>query len=211
MPSRINQPPSGVQTPTETSNSLTPLGEPMNQTSVLSLAEDPVRWHLQYWLVLSVVGMIRGEDPILLGFRIEIEQYKIHDQGLKNQVVRAWKPYQLVNHENCYRQWGRLALENEEVKPFLRDIDRMLVDKGPKTREFLQQLHSVIVGLLQAGEIDAALRLVEKCLEMIQKLEDEEREEEQARNRQPNSPNSTNAVHSQEEEGHVNGDEEMAG
>lgn len=183
----------------------------MNQTSVLSLVEDPVRWHLQYWLVLSVVGMIRGEDPILLGFRIEIEQYKIHDQGLKNQVVRAWNPYQLVNHENCYRQWGRLALENEEVKPFLRDIDRMLVDKGPKTREFLQQLHSVIVGLLQAGEIDAALRLVEKCLEMIQKLEDEEREEEQARNRQPNSPNSTNAVHSQEEEGHVNGDEEMAG
>lgn len=87
----------------------------------------------------------------------------------------------------------------------------MLVDKGPKTRDFLHQLKIVIFALLQAGEIDAANRLVDKILEVNQKLEDEEREDEQARNRQPNSANSTNGVHSQEQEGHVNGDEEMAG
>lgn len=114
------QAPNGVQAPQrKTCHARTPLGEPMDPRSASSLAEDPLRWHLRYWLDLSVVAQLRGEDSMLIGFSIELEQYKTRDQALRTRLVNA--------------------LDSPRAKPYLRDLDRMLVDKKTKTRRYLCQ------------------------------------------------------------------------
>lgn len=134
------QAPNGVQAPQrKTCHARTPLGEPMDPRSASSLAEDPLRWHLRYWLDLSVVAQLRGEDSMLIGFSIELEQYKTRDQALRTRLVNAWKMHQLVNHASCSRHWNRLTLDSPRAKPYLRDLDRMLVDKETKTRRYLCQ------------------------------------------------------------------------
>lgn len=128
----------GVQAPhRKPSDPQTPLGEPISESCASSLAEDSLRWHLQYWLVLSVIDTLRGEDSMLIAFSIELEHYKIRDQQLRTRLVDAWKMYRLVNYASCSRYWTRLTVESDRAKPYLRDLDRMLVDKGTKTRRYL--------------------------------------------------------------------------
>lgn len=132
--------------------------------------------------------------------------------------MRDWRTYRVTNHAECQRNWGRLTLESEEAKPFLRDIDRMLVDKGPKTREHLHRLQSAMVSFLRATEIDTARAMFERIAQIYQKLEEEETVDEQARNRQPNgingtsnaTSNGTNGVHDHDGQEHVDSDEDMS-
>ena len=157
----------------------------MNQSLAL-LADDPLTWHLRYWLSLAVIGLLRGEDAVLMNFRIEMEHFKIRDLELRDALIIDWRTYRVANYAACQEHWGQQTLESEEAMPYLRDIDRMLVDKGRKARDHLRRLESAMGSFLRAREIDIARAMVEKIAQIYQKLEEEETLDEQARNRQPN-------------------------
>lgn len=189
----------GVQRPTEPPNPLTPLGEPISHTpSAHLLASEPLKWHLHYWLSIDVLGMLRGENPLLMAFRTDIEHYKIKDVEFRIRLVEAWRTYRQVHRPYFRLQWERLTLESEEAKPYLRDIDRMLVNKGAKAREYLRRIENMMISILRDGQIESARWLSDIIAQVYQKLEDEEKADEEARNRKPTGKNGTNGVQNQE-------------
>lgn len=142
------------QTPNETHASAfphTPLGEPMNQASASVQAEDPLGWHLLYWLSIEVVARIRGEDPLLMAARIEFEHDNIADPAFKTQLREAWTRFREVNIEQCERYWRQRTLDDVEGKKYLRDLDRMLLDKQPKMRCHLRHMWATMNNLSQNG------------------------------------------------------------
>ena len=58
----------------------------MTHPSTLFLARSPLAWHLEYWLSLTVIGILRGEDPMLMFLRVEIEHVKMTDQEMKSRL-----------------------------------------------------------------------------------------------------------------------------
>lgn len=190
----------GLQRPIEPPYPLTPLGEPISHTpSAQLLASDPLTWHLHYWLSIGVLGMLRGENPLLMAFRTDIEHYnKIKDVEFRIRLVEAWRTYRQVHLPYFRQQWERLTLESEEAKPYLRDIDRMLVNKGAKAREYLCRIENMMISILRDGQIESARWLFDIIARVYQRLEEEEKADEEARNRKPNGINGTNGVHNKE-------------
>lgn len=187
------QAPTSAHTPTETAAlhsdlrppvPQTPLGEPMDRASVLALAVDPLEWHLQYWLAISVIGILRREDPLLMVQRIEFERAKIADQDLRTKLSRVWDQYWAENYGEFVRYFTRDAEPTEEIKRHFRDIDRMLEDKGRKTRESLARADTLMITLLRDARIEEARVWFEKLGELYQKLAEEERKDAEAGDRQ---------------------------
>lgn len=104
----------------------------------------------------------------------------------------------------------RLTLESEEAKPNLRDIDRMLVNKGAKAREYLRRIECMMISILQDRQIKSVRWLFDIIVQIYQKLEKEEKADEEARNREPNGINTTNTIHNQEGQEHVDSNQGIA-
>lgn len=153
----------------------------MTHPSALSLARCPLAWHLDYWLSLTVIGILRGEDPMLTFLRVEIEHSKMSDQEMKSRLYDAWNQYLIAHIETHLQFWNLITLESRAAKRYLRDLDRMLVDKGAKARTYLGQVKSVVLDDLHAGRFGRARELFEKLGQMYQKLHAEERNEIEAR------------------------------
>lgn len=132
--------------PLKLSDIRTPLGEPMDEFSVSSLAEDPIEWHKRYWHSLWFVGVGYGEDPILMAFRIEMEIKTIADAEIAEELRCFWiERRRIIEAEDQDGQspTNRLFRFQEKIakcgkqKHLNRDVERMLEDKGQKTRAYL--------------------------------------------------------------------------
>lgn len=109
----------------------------MSPASTLQRQQDPLWWCLEYWLDMIAIGIMHHEDIWLLLLKVDMEINKISDRELQLQFQTGWGPFQRENFEECMRQWRRKTLESREAQPYLRDLDRMMVDKWQKTREDL--------------------------------------------------------------------------
>lgn len=202
----MDQTPSGSQAPTELpvlphridiSATRTPLGGPMTRYSASRLAQDPLTWHMQYWLALGTVGMLRGEDEALMGFRIEMEHDKMYTEQ-KARFRALWNQYRRLHVEACQQHWEEMTVDSEEAKWYIRDIDAMLVDKVQKARQYLVRQEMRMLAALQATRFDLAQVLYDGLVKIYAKLQEEATRdaarEAEARNRLPNG---VNGVHSQ--------------
>lgn len=153
--------------------SQSPLGAPLSQGSASFLAQDPIAWHLQYWLSIGTVGIIRGEDPLLMLVRINIEFLKL-DPDLSFALHPIWNLYWKANSEECKRRWAQISPESEEAKFYLDDISRMLVNKGLKTRKYLHCWKMQMMDSLEAGSVAIARMSFDELGLIYQKLQEEE-------------------------------------
>ena len=168
------------------SKSLTPLGEPISQASAMSLAEDPLSWHLRYWLGLLSVATLHSQDVMLTAARIdhEIEQIQNLDLEIKIEIKKAWH-YQLMKiadevkrqehlkHVRSPDFWDPPTLDSRS-KSLLRDLDRMLEDKEEKTRKYIRQQEGTMNAWLRAGAYDTARCIFDRVVQLYQRLEEEE-------------------------------------
>lgn len=52
----------------------------MSPASILRRQQDPLKWLLEYWLDIAVIGIIRGEDMKLMVLRVDMEVDKMSDR-----------------------------------------------------------------------------------------------------------------------------------
>lgn len=154
--------------------SQTPLGAPINQASAMLLAKDPLAWNLQYWLDLGLIGNLRGEDIMLMGLRIEIEYSKTLDPALRIQFQNAWIKYQIRNRAERVRYWSQMTLDSEDAKPYLRDLNTMLVDKGRKTRDYLRSAETAMSQEQENLNFGRAQVIFDRLARIYPKLRQEE-------------------------------------
>lgn len=182
----------------------------MDQASASRRARDPLTWHLQYWLDLDIIALLRNEDGILTGIRIDMEQEKIADTALKNQLQNGRKQFQRDNLDAYMRHWHQKTLDDEEAQKYVRDLDRMLVDRGPKMRAYIRLMEMEMNEYGRTGDLSRASQhlglhhLARRRLEaeenrlVRQRLEAEETRDSGERNRHSNS---ANGAHNHEAEG----------
>ncbi|MCJ1422814.1 hypothetical protein MMC29_000694 [Sticta canariensis] len=159
--------------PLAATDSQTPLGEPMSSLSGFLLPKSPVKWHLNYWLNIAVVAALRGEDKALLAIRVEREFRNIANVETRKSVQQAWVSFYQTNSVVYELNWLHKTLASSEAQVYLRDIDRMLVNKGQKTRDYL---HNVVLHLIDMEQkiLDEVARRQLKIDQVYRKLEEEE-------------------------------------
>lgn len=157
-----------------------PLGAPLSQGSASYLVQDPFTWHLQYWLNIGTVGIIRGEDPTLMLLRINIEFLKL-DSNLSLALPLAWNSYWKAYSEECKLYWAQTNLESEDVNFYLGDINRMLVNKGLKTRKYLRCWKMQMMDSLESGSVGMARMSFNELAPIYQKLQEEEEADTEAK------------------------------
>ena len=123
------------------------------------LTRDPVEWHLQYWLNIEVVGLLRGEDMILMAVRVQNEIRKIENAQTRDAVDRAWDNFRRNNRQNYRMEWLRKSLASSDAQPYLRDIDRMLVNKEQKMRDHIRQLDSDLLNWHRTVQAEMASKV----------------------------------------------------
>lgn len=153
----------------------------MTHPSALFLARCPLAWHLEYWLSLTVIGILRGEDAMLMFLRVEIEHSKMADQEMKSRLDDAWNQHLIAHIETHMQLWNLISLESGAAKRYLRDLDRLLVDKGAKARTYLGQMESLMLDDVRAGRVGRAREILEMLGQIYQRLQAEERDEAEAR------------------------------
>lgn len=67
-----------------------------------------------------------------------------------------------------------MTLESNEAQQFLNDINRMLVNKGQKVRNYLRDQNRLMMDSLEAGEVDTAKYSFSELIFLYQKLREEE-------------------------------------
>lgn len=170
----------------------------MDEASILLRAEDPLAWHLRYWLDLCMVGTIRGGDILLLSLRIRMEHDKIADAAFKTRLQGAWRGFQSDNKESCLRLWMRRTVLSQEAQPYLRDLDTMLQDKGRKTRDYLRRIEALTIHLLRTGNLALARRSFERLGLYYQRLLQEDAEDAADAAAGNGLSNGANGVHNEE-------------
>lgn len=119
-------------------NGTTPLGEPLSLASASHRARDPHMWHQHYWLNLSVIATKCGEHPTLTAIRIEMEQAKLERPEPCAQLRSAQRQFQTANRPRYWRHWTQRTLDDEEARKYVADLERMLVDKERKMKDYLR-------------------------------------------------------------------------
>lgn len=177
----MDQAPSGAQAPDEAqpSNKVpeaqqSPLGMPLSQASANSLAENRLQWHLMYWLSVSVLAILLGQDPALTDLLIEIEHDRIADLEFKRELRNAWERFHIDNRDEYQRQWTERTVASPEAKGLLGDIDRMLLDKAPKTKTHLFRLERLMVASLRDARVLEARAVFDHLGDLYEKLKAEE-------------------------------------
>lgn len=136
----------------------TPLGEPMDQASASERARDPLTWHLRYWLNLDIIAALRDEDVVLTGIRIDMEHEKIADPMFQIQLRTAWRQFQIDHLRASMLRWIQKTLDDQEAQKYVRDLDRMLVDKGLKMQARIRRMEHDMDESARTGHFPAVLR-----------------------------------------------------
>lgn len=104
----------------------------MSKAAILLRDNDPLKWHLQYWLDIWVIGMscYPGLWQIL-STRINIEHGEIADHSFRSRFREAFGKFQFENQKEYFRKWDPNTLEEKSVKmaqfeAHVRDLQRML-------------------------------------------------------------------------------------
>lgn len=97
-------------------------------------------WNLHYWLSLEIIAMKRGEDMTLTAIRIEMEQEKIDNSKLKTKLRNAQRQFQTDNKPAYWRHWTKKAINVKEAMSYVSDLNRMLVDKERKIRDYIHRM-----------------------------------------------------------------------
>ncbi|MCJ1466243.1 hypothetical protein MMC07_004862 [Pseudocyphellaria aurata] len=153
---------------------LSPLGEPLNDSSAENRDLCPDIWHLVYWLSLGTIGVMYGEDPYLMFLLIDMELQKTPDVPLKLILSRKWHLFIRNFGGEIQRHWTEKTLESAEAKAFLRDIDRILVDKARKARAYLPRGERVMMQALRNGDrrtAEAFFKSINHIYEVVKQTE----------------------------------------
>lgn len=145
----------------------------MSSLSGFLLTQSPVEWHLNYWLNIAVVATIRGEDKALTAIRVEYELCNIANVQTRKSVQQAWVSFYQTNSVGCGLKWLHKTLASREAQVYLRDIDRMLVNKGQKTREYLYKVELHLIDM-EKKTLEEVARKQLKIEQLYRKLKDEE-------------------------------------
>ena len=164
--------------PSTLTNTLTPLGDPMTLGEVRSQRADPVLWHLQYWLHIAILAIYRGQNNLLTMVRIDREQCIIVNPLLKNQVRSRWAQFQTDNKESFQQHWDTVSMESLYARMHIRDLNRMLVNKELKMKEYLEHLEEGMITRLRDLQISGARLRFEKLVDVYQALREEALREE---------------------------------
>lgn len=192
----MNQTPSTVQLPFRTrpffdpldpSGSQTPLGEPINQISAKLLAEDPVAWHLDYWLNIGEVGTLYGKDSILMRLRVDIEITNTPNRQLKSAICNRWNHYYTANKAETKQYWEQETLESQRAKAYIRDIHRMEARKQLKMKNYLGNAEGLMVNAMRAARLEEARVYFNKLSVVYRKLIEEKNQDAEKTGRFPAS------------------------
>lgn len=154
---------------------LSPLGEPLNDYSAETLDLLPVIWHYVYWLSLGTIAVMSGEDTFLMFLLIDIELQQTPDVELKLALSRDWHLFMRNHREEVQKHWAEQTLESAEAKAFLRDIDRILVDKVRKAREYLPRGERMMIHAYRNGDLQTArlfFKTITHIYEVLKQAED---------------------------------------
>lgn len=119
----------------------TPLGEPITSAAAAAFqASDPLTWHLSYWLNIEVIGQSLDEDAVLMAARIDREGRLITNAAFRTTLQNAWHPFQAAHRALYEQRWAACDLTDPHSYAYLRDLARLLTDKGQKMRGYLALL-----------------------------------------------------------------------
>lgn len=163
------------------------------------LTSDPVQWHLQYWLNIEVVGVLRGEDITLMAFRVENEIRNIERAQIRDGVHQAWGDFHRNNTQRYQLEWQQKTLASQEAQPYLRDIDRMLVNKEQKTRDYVHQMERDLFDWRRRVQAEMTEK-VTKIGQLYRKLANENLADQERARRLQATNEMENDVYNQEEE-----------
>lgn len=79
------------------------------------LAEMIKRVHLHWWLVLDLHGLEYDEDEEVLALKIQIEQNKIPDGDFKDELIRTWNIYSILNRQLAAQDCFLITRECEDI------------------------------------------------------------------------------------------------
>lgn len=181
----------------------------MSEASASLRAEDPHGWHLQYWLNLytvelirleDTVGIIRDEDRLLLKARIDREhENSTADGSIKTRLRDGWARFLIAKQDDYFRQWKQLkTVKDPEYEAYVRDLDRMLANKVPKMRLYIKAKATLVNKLFQDRELSRDRNsaeiheLTDQIIQLTSSLGQEEAREAEARRQRSNG---TNGVH----------------
>lgn len=164
--------------PSTLTNTLTPLGEQMSLASCRAQRADPVKWHLEYWLHLAVVAVYKGQNNLLTFARIDREHCIYENAPVRDSVRNRWFQFQAENKENFQRYWDVVTTNSPQAQPFLRDLTRMLVNKGLKMREYLERLEETMMMRLRSLDFGGARQRFEKLVAIYENLREEALDEQ---------------------------------
>lgn len=116
-----------------------------------------------------------------MDLRLEIEIDKLGDKELKAQIHRKWDDYQLEKRVKCQRHFTEEPVPTDEIRAYVRDLDRMLDDKERKAREYLRRVEKVMMNSLQAARAEEARAWFESLLDVYQRLDEETRNDAEPR------------------------------
>lgn len=145
----------------------------MSQEYANDREEDPLVWHLTYWLNILVIARLRGENELLTAIRIEREQSLIPDLELRSQVQSMWVQFQRVHRAGFLHVWQQFGLESEDAHLSLVDIDNMLMDKETKTMDYVQILEAQMVDMVRNSQLDKARALLDRLADVHHELREE--------------------------------------
>lgn len=153
----------------------------MSHSSAYRYARDPLTWLLEYWLAVGSVGVLRGEDRVLMRLRMEMEHEQI-DPSLLDRFRSAWYQYRRANEQASNQHWAQMTVQSEEAKWYSRDIDRMLEDKIQKGRVYLGRMENKLLLALRYTRFDEAKVLFQGLVTVYTKLKEEAARDTEARN-----------------------------
>lgn len=162
------------------SYSRTPFGEPINQLSAAVLVQDPVMWHMEFFLNLGEVGTLYGKDSVLMTLKIRIEMMNIPDRQLSRAVCLQFNDYCRTKRAERKRTWEQSGLETDMAKSYIRDIHRMEANKLWKMERYLRTCEELMVTAIRARRIEKA-RADFNMIVMLRKKIDEERKQDAER------------------------------
>lgn len=156
----------------------TPLGERItSQASASRRAEDPIKWHLDYWLHIYTIGLMRAgidADVTLMRARINIELEKYPTVTMRTLVFAAWDDFRKANQDGYLYYWTTKTIEHPTAKPFQSDLDRMLMDKEQKMHDYLGRMKTGMHNCVLVGNLTRAKKIHDVITLIYRKLDEEE-------------------------------------
>ncbi|MCJ1466206.1 hypothetical protein MMC07_004825 [Pseudocyphellaria aurata] len=183
-PQRAQPPPSLFSPPPGQIPGRSPLGEPLNEESARFLVQFPLRWHPIYWLSLGIIGIKYGEDATLMAILVDIEMARIPNERVRNQVIQQWNQFKIDHRQKCLDYWDLEGLDNDEGRAFLRDLDRILVDKVRKAQEYIPHGEWLLTRAMRSGHEDLSQFLFWRLVhlhEALRKIHAQNMEEDRTR------------------------------